>query len=422
MNMDYMSEDTINPFNILNISTDATYPEYKKAYMNLATNRDRDIRRNACLAYDALCNRDKYIRRGNLFTVKNKDCFYYTIDGDLKSLKHDIKMNKNLLLQKDGFQRSLLYLAARNGYFNLTEYLIKKGININEVQRDGSTALHGAAYYGQELVIQLLIENGIDTKVVNNFGHTAAQEAKTTRIRELILNSERDIIMELFHKLYKQNLVSNIVPIKKNDEIIAQKLICSKSILPSNWSEIKKNWIPAWHGTKFQFLESIVKNGLKPSGTKLDDGTTINPLPGHISLTATVSGIKNWAKAIFVSPSLFYSSDVVYAERINSMKGTEDSSSNRWACLVEVRLRPNCYSKHNSTVVNYNSLPGEPNTVEYRVQVKSDDDLIYRVASGGNVVVTSITFVLVKFLENVSNYCEGDIMINSKEERMLLEL
>jgi len=204
--------DTINPFNILNISTDASYSEYKNAYMKLATERDRNIRRNACLAYDALCNRDKYIRKGNLFTVKNKDCFYYAVVGDLKSLKKDIQMNKNLLLEKDGLQRNLLYLAARNGYFDLTEYLIKKGININEVQRDGSTALHGAAYYGQEIVIQLLIENGINTKVINNFGHTAAQEAKTARIRELILNSDRDIIMELFHKLYNQNLVSNIVP------------------------------------------------------------------------------------------------------------------------------------------------------------------------------------------------------------------
>ena len=47
----------------------------------------------------------------------------------------------------------------------MTEYLIKKGININEVQRDGSTALHGAAFYGQEIVIQLLIENGIDIQI-----------------------------------------------------------------------------------------------------------------------------------------------------------------------------------------------------------------------------------------------------------------
>ena len=51
-----MTEETINPFNILNISTDPSYADYKNAYMRLCTNPDRDIRRNACLAYDALCN------------------------------------------------------------------------------------------------------------------------------------------------------------------------------------------------------------------------------------------------------------------------------------------------------------------------------------------------------------------------------
>ncbi len=61
-------------------------------------------------------------------------------------------------------KRSLLYLSTRNGYFDLTEYLLKKGININEIQKDGSTALHGAAFYGQELVVQLLLEHGINTK------------------------------------------------------------------------------------------------------------------------------------------------------------------------------------------------------------------------------------------------------------------
>ena len=355
-----------------------------------------------------------------LFRIKNKDCFYYSTIGDLNSLKYLIDNNKNLLFQKDSFKRSLLYLAARNGYYEVSEYLIKKGINVNEVQQDGSTALHGAAFYGHENVVQLLIENGIDTKIKNRFGTTADEEAKTSPIRELILHSNKDRIMDLFHKLYNKGLVSNIIPIKKKGEIIAQKLICSQSILPYNWSSIYKNWVPAWHGTKFKFLESIIKNGLKPSGTKLADRTTVNILDGHIDLDVTVSGIKNWARAIFVSPSLFYASDVVFAERINAFQD-ESSSSNRWACLVEVRVKPDSFTRHYSTVEIYQNLPGEPQTVEYRVEVKSDDDSIYRIPSEQSVVVTSITFVLVKFLENVKEFYEGNIMINSKEERMLLE-
>ena len=88
--------------------------------------------------------------------------------GDLSSLKNAIENQKSLLNLKDGLGRSLLYLTARNGYFDLTDYLIKKGININEAQNGGSTALHGAAYYGQEIIVQLLIESGINTKIKNN--------------------------------------------------------------------------------------------------------------------------------------------------------------------------------------------------------------------------------------------------------------
>jgi len=383
--------------------------------MKLATNPNRNIRRKACLAYDALCNKEKYIQKGNLFKVKVKDCFYYTVIGDLSSLKNAIENQKSLLNLKDGLGRSLLYLAARNGYFDLTDYLIKKGININEAQNGGSTALHGAAYYGQEIIVQLLIESGINTKIKNKFNSTAADEAKTPIIREIILKSEEDKIMNLFHDLYSKGLVSNIITIKKKGKAIAKKLMCSSKILPPNFSYINKNWTPVWHGTKFRFLESIIKHGLKPSGTQLSDGTKINPLPGHISVDATVAGIKNWAKAIFVSPSIFYASHVVYAERIIS-------NSDRYAVLIEARVKPDSYTAHKSTVVNYGGKNGETNNVEYRVQVDDkNDDFIYRVFKENNVIIKSISFVKVQFLENVKDFCEGDIVVNSKEERMLLE-
>ena len=408
-------DEYINPYSVLNLSALAKPNECKKAYMNLATNPSREIRSKACLAYDIFCNKDKYIKQGNLYKVKKKDCFYYSTVGDLNSLKNAINFNKNLLHLKDGLNRSLLYLSARNGYFNLTEFLIKKGANINDVQKDGSTALHGAAYYGQELIVQLLIEYGININIKNRFGHTAADEAKTPFIKELILNSQEDRIMNLFHNLYSKKLVSNIVIIKKKDIIVAKKLICSNNNLKDNFSFINKNWIPVWHGTKFRFLESIVINGLKPSGSQLKDGTKIEPLPGHISMDKTISGIKNWAKAIFVSPSIFYASDAVYAERINS-------NSMRWAILIEARVKPNCYTAHNSTVFKYVGKVGESKDVEYRVEVDDENaDYIYRVSQENNVVIKSITFVSVKFLENVKDYVEGDIVVNSKEEKMLLE-
>ena len=38
-----------------------------------------------------------------------------------------------------------------------------------------------------------------------------------------------------------------------------------------------------------------------------------------------------------------------------------------------------------------------------------------------NIQATFITFVSTDFLENNNNYNEGNIIINSKEEKMLLE-
>ena len=407
--------DEINPYSILNISSNPSKGSCRSSYMKLATVPNRRKRAEACLAYDVLCNKNKYKKSGNIFKVKKKDCFYCTVVGDLELLKKKIELNKNLLYQKDDLKRSLLYLSARNGYYNLTEYLINKGININDVQNCGSTALHGAAFYGQTLIVQLLIDHGIDTSIKNDYGHTAADEAKTPFIKELIIDSHTDKIKNFYQDLLSKGLVSNIIPIKKKDKVICQKLIVSQNLLPENFQKINEEWIPVWHGTKFRFLESILKNGLKPSGTKLANGERIKPLPGHISESATVDGIENWAKAIFVSPSLFYSSDVVYAERIISRKKT-------WAVLVEGRLKPDTFTKHNSTVLKYNKVPGEPDQVEYRVEQDNDDDLIYRIPSEKNIFVTSISFVSVNFLDNVTDYVDGDIMINSKEEKMLLEV
>ena len=56
------------------------------------------------------------------------------------------------------------------------------------------------------------------------------------------------------------------------------------------------------------------------------------------------------------------------------------------------------------------------------MEVNDDNcDYIYRVAHEKNIVIKSICFVRVRFLENVKDYVEGDIIVNSIEEKMLLE-
>ena len=55
--------------------------------MKLATVPDRIKRIKACLSYDIICNKQKYIKEGKIYRVKNKGCFFYAGIGNLNSLK-----------------------------------------------------------------------------------------------------------------------------------------------------------------------------------------------------------------------------------------------------------------------------------------------------------------------------------------------
>ena len=83
--------------------------------------------------------------------------------------------------------------------------------------------------------------------------------------------------------------------------VVVKKFIFSQKNSDINY----KNWIPAWHGTKFKYLESIAENGLKLPGTKLKDGT-YTPKPKDIPLVNEIEKIKNWENAIFASQNIYF--------------------------------------------------------------------------------------------------------------------
>jgi len=103
----------------------------------------------------------------------------------------EIEKNPELLSFKDPLERNLLYLAARNGHANICEYLINKGIKVNELQKNGSTPLHCAAYYGQTKVVKLLLSYGAKANIKNNFGNFPKDEAMTEEIKNLLKKRRR---------------------------------------------------------------------------------------------------------------------------------------------------------------------------------------------------------------------------------------
>jgi len=66
---------------------------------------------------------------------------------------------------------------------------------------------------------------------------------------------------------------------------------------------------------KKEALVSIATHGMKKPG-EVVDGRKITVLPGHIDEKETVNGIKNWARSIFTSPSIFYSCNPIYSKEV----------------------------------------------------------------------------------------------------------
>jgi len=409
-----MSDDleSMDPYKVLSVSKTASHSDCKNAFRKLINSTNFKTKKKGALAYDILCNKNSYIKNGNLYMPKQKDHFYYVTIGDLKHLESIYKKNKKILKEKDGLDRSLLYIAARNGYYDICEFLLEEGMDPNETQGTKSTPLHGAAFYNQFSICKLLLEYGARGTLENKEGNLAIEESYSDQLFKIIHDSLDDKITCLLNSLIAQKLAKRLILVKYNNMIIGKKILRHDSLLPDNIDYIKKNWVVGWHGTKFEFLESIMRYGLYPSGTKLSDGTEIKPLEGHIPLKTSLEGFDDWAKAIFVSPSIFYAGHPVYARRISS-------NNIEYSVVIETRIKPNNFSKHPPTVVKYVQKSGEPDFVEYRIKVKDDSDLIMRIESQQNVIVTGILFAKTEFLENIKDYYKGELFVNSKEEKNL---
>jgi hypothetical protein len=403
----------LDPFMTLGINANASPRDVKSAFRYKISSSKRHERAMCALAYDMICSKDpkKYMKFGDMYFVNNKDHFYYVTTGNYDLFVEQIRKQKFLLNQRDEYGRTLLYIAARDGFHNICNFLLKSGCNINEIQNDGSTALHAAAFYGHKSIVELLLEYVANPTIRNNFGNTPQDEACSQEINNCILSKADDKINTLLNVLKNQGFAKNMVLIKYNDRIIGKKILRNSEYSTSNL----KNWKLAWHGTKYQHLPSIMKYGLHPAGTVLSPGYRISTQAGHIALNRRVGSYENWANAIFISPSIFYAADVTYSERIFS-------DHQRWCVLVEARVKPGSYTEHKQTLLNQRELlPGEPDNLEYRVAVKSNEDFILRVESNRNVIVTALVFVNVTFLENIDEYYQGNLFANSEAERDLFQ-
>lgn len=191
---------------------------------------------------------------------------------------------------------------------------------------------------------------------------------------------ENKAIQKMIYKLHNKGFISDYIK-----GYYRFKFICSKKNLPQNWEIISKDWITAWHGTKFKNIESIIENGLKLPGTVLKDGT-ITPYTTYIPKGKEVSGIKNWDNAIFVSGNIL----------------TALEYSDEFHTILEVKIKPNSFTKHKTSYI-YHFFENHSHSI---IGSETDIDDIFRITSEKNIMVISITFFNdeKKFIEFQGNY------------------
>ena len=262
-----------------------------------------------------LDNEEKYSRIDNNFLIY-KDAFYYVIKNDLNNLKKLYKENKFILAQKDNTKRTLLHYSVIGGNYEISEFLLKNGINYDEPDGGKHHCPATALNYADKKHRELLTKYGAKIERYNCVHDLGGIN--------LIKSNDINIIDSLYEVLLKKNIVEKMIDIKKNDKVIGKKLIRSKNLLKED-EKIFNKYEKVYHGTRFVSIEFILNFGLHNFGV---------PLNNHIQLGIKNDNIDDWANAIFVSPSIFYATK--YSEIINY-------KNEEWFILIEARVFPDSF-------------------------------------------------------------------------------
>jgi len=320
-------------------------------------------------------------------------------------LRRDAR-SRQYISAADGRGETLLYKAARSGFYDLVRTLLDgAGMCVDLTQRTGSTALHAACFFGHKDVAQLLVARGADPARRNSYGNTPLEEAHPRLRQRGALAAALGLRgaggappPTVFRGALERGVArGDVYEVLHGGAVVARQLrragACAGAGTGVGTTAAPREYERAWHGTKAKFVASILEHGLRASGTALPDGTKLRPPDNHYQLGSAHQGVKNWAAAVFVSPSVSYASHACYAERV--VEGGKI-----WAVVIDCAVRPGSFTRHNQTTSGYTSLPGEPEQPEYRVSVEDEcDSQILRVDRHNDVVVTGCTLVDVEFLE-----------------------
>ena len=124
--------------------------------------------------------------------MPNHSMFEAICDSNLDQVQRLVREDKRTLHAASMWGWSPLLIACYYEKHEIAKYLVEQGADVNSaLQGSGNTSLHIAGRGGYESIVELLLENGADNPLKNNYGETAEQIAKTQAIRDLIRNHSK---------------------------------------------------------------------------------------------------------------------------------------------------------------------------------------------------------------------------------------
>jgi hypothetical protein len=129
-------------------------------------------------------------------TTTEADIWAAARTGDLRGVERHLAGGVNVEDVDPERGGTPLLWAAATGQAELIDLLIRRGANVNAVDRDGATALHAAAFLGHEKAVEVLLQNGAIINASNHRGETpldgALIDEGTTRYFASLLKLEVD--------------------------------------------------------------------------------------------------------------------------------------------------------------------------------------------------------------------------------------
>eukprot|EP00731_Ephydatia_muelleri_P037200 Em0417g1a len=344
----------IDPYEALGVTASESIRNIKQSFAQSLNTVHRFDRVVASLSYYMIMSKSDVFRKsGTVYEIANPNHFLFATVGDTGKLMAAISRNKSLLVRTNEHKHTVLYLAARSGYHDTTLALIKAGAPVNHQQVDGSTPLHGASFYGQREIVEMLLEHGADPAIKNRFGCTPAEDARDESIKAV------------FEKFTEDNILKIIVPMLANgdaykvDKIEYKGQLVAKQVhrkMDATLGTTLKYWKGGWHGTKVCTSRPSLSMVLSLVERHCQVVRRLNLPRGHIPLGIAYQNVQNWSKAILFLRVFLYASHGAYAEEIIS-------EHKRWCVLVMARVKPGSYTAHPPTT----SPPHEFSKDDHRI-------------------------------------------------------